>query len=250
MPWTPLQSSGLDYTFTPSNGEMMDSSVVVASAVTGSGWSLMLGEPSGIRVTNVSYLATSDASPAGFEWTGGDIVNTSGSLSVWTPETFEAADSLLYTGSSGGETASTETYAFLIEVDYVARCDEVGPVTRANVSGYDRTSSHVARLVRGERRCLVANFNGAISPSRSIVSATWRSNQPYAVSMADARIKDREVMVNVAAQFGGPGLVKCQVTLDNGEVYNTLFRIEVRQQPWFLGEVSPPIGPYELTVTA
>lgn len=129
-------------------------------------------------------------------------------------------------------------------------CEEHGRVTRAYVSGYQRARVHRAQLVRGERRCLVANFNGAIPPARSIVSATWRTNHPYGVSMSDARIDGRETTVNITAQVGLGAEIKCQVTLDNGEVYNQLFVIRVFTGPWFRDETQPPAGPYELTATA
>lgn len=129
-------------------------------------------------------------------------------------------------------------------------CEELGRVTRAYVSGYQRDRIHRSRLVRGEKRCLVANFNGAIPPARSIVSVTWRTNQGQGIYMQDARIDGREVTVNITAQTGSEAAVKCEVTLDNGEVYNQLFAISVRQSPWFSGEASPPTGPQVLTSTA
>src|ERR1700741_2609083 len=52
-------------------------------------------------------------------------------------------------------------------------CDEVGYVTRARISAYQRNRTSVANLVRGEQRCLIADFNGVLSASRSIVSGVW-----------------------------------------------------------------------------
>lgn len=128
-------------------------------------------------------------------------------------------------------------------------CEELGRVTRAYVSGYQRDRIHRSRLVRGEKRCLVANFNGAIPPARTIASVTWRTNQYQAVFMANARIVGREVAVDITAQIGGPAWVKCEATLDNGEVYNQLFTIEVRHAPWFAGETNPASGPSVLTAS-
>lgn len=132
-------------------------------------------------------------------------------------------------------------------------CEEYGRVTRAYVSGYQRDRVHRSRLVRGEKRCLFANFNGAIPASRVIVSATWRCDQNQAVFMANARITDagRCAAVDITAQIGAGGRVKCQVTLDNGEVYNQLFYVRVFTSPWFFGEsYSFAQGPTELTATA
>jgi hypothetical protein len=129
-------------------------------------------------------------------------------------------------------------------------CDEIGRVTRAYVSAYQRDRVHRSRVVRGEKRCLVANFNGAIPAARSIVSATWRVQQGQTVFMESAKVATRESSVVITAGFGHEAAVKCQVTLDNGEVYNQLFVVSVQDSPWFQGEVTPsPTGPYELTVT-
>lgn len=134
----------------------------------------------------------------------------------------------------------------------IADCEEYGRATRAFVSGYQRDRVHQSRLVRGEKRCLVANFNGAIPPGRTIASAIWRCDQPYAVAMAAGRIfeNDRSTAVDITAQYGNRARIKCQVTLDNGEVYNQLFMVRVFTSPWFQGETQPAAGPYDLTVTA
>lgn len=128
-------------------------------------------------------------------------------------------------------------------------CEEHGRTTRAYVSGYDRARVHRSRLVRGDRRCLIADFNGAIPLSRRIVSATWRTNQAYASILSDARIVGREVAVDMTA---GSGLarIKCVATLDNGEVYSQLFIVRVIGGPWLQGEASPSAGPNELAATA
>jgi hypothetical protein len=131
-------------------------------------------------------------------------------------------------------------------------CKELGTTTRAFVSGYQRTRVHVCSLVRGEKRCLVANFNGAIPKGRIIIGATWRTTQNWASILADASISDdgRSTMVDMTAGWGGPALVKAEVTLDNGEVYNQVFRIAIQSAPYFQGEANPVSGPLELTVTA
>lgn len=133
-----------------------------------------------------------------------------------------------------------------------ATCNEYGRTTRAYVSGYNRTMVHVGKLVRGEKRCLVANFNGAIPKGRVIVSATWRTTQNWAAILNDAKIIEsgRTTSVNMSAGWGGPALVKAEVTLDNGEIYNQVFRIDVQTAPYFQGEANPVSGTTEITVTA
>lgn len=131
-------------------------------------------------------------------------------------------------------------------------CQELGRVTREYVSAYQRGRIHNSRLIRGETRCLVANFNGAIPVGRTITTANWYCLQPYAVAMSNAQITadGRTTQVMIAAQSQGPCTIKVVATLDNGEQYTQMFRIMVRGFPWFVGENVPPIGPYQLTVTA
>lgn len=131
----------------------------------------------------------------------------------------------------------------------VGPCEEYGRATRAFVSGYQRARVHRSRVVRGERRCLVANFNGAIPKARRIVEARWRTNQPHAAILSVPRIKGREVMVDLTAGVG-QAEVKCEVTLDNGEVYNQLFVVRAYAGPWFRNESAPTEGPQELIATA
>lgn len=130
---------------------------------------------------------------------------------------------------------------------------DLGRATTAYVSGYQLDRVHQARLVRGSTRQLVANFNGAIPPGSLIVSAIWRCLVPQSIAMSNAGISEdqRSTSVQIVAQIGCGTTVKCQVTLDTGEVYNQVFGLRVWQSLWFMGEGSPPAtGPYELTVTA
>lgn len=130
---------------------------------------------------------------------------------------------------------------------------DLGRATTAYVSGYQLDRVHQARMVRGATRSLVANFNGAIPPGSLIASATWRCLVPQSIAMSDAVISEdqRSTSVKIAAQIGCGTTVKCQVTLDTGEIYNQVYWLRVFTSPWFMGEVSPPAtGPYELTITA
>ena len=114
------------------------------------------------------------------------------------------------------------TFTFNVEIDVAAPvpppdpvepaadCEEHGRATRAYVSGYQRTRIHRARLVRGERRCLIADFNGAIPAGRTITSVTWRTNQPAGAILSDAGIVvgGRKVRVDLTAG-SGCAQVKC-----------------------------------------
>ena len=134
----------------------------------------------------------------------------------------------------------------------VAACDEYGRTTRAYVSGYDRTRVHESRLVRGEKRCLVADFNGAIGQGRTIASARVRTDQNWAAVLSNGRIEpsNRAVAVDLQAGWGSPAWIKVEATLDNGEVYTQMFRIMLYDRPWFLSEPVPAQGPNEIVVSA
>jgi len=165
------------------------------------------------------------------------------------------------TRSTSDELPDDVEYAFVFEVwepeptppPEPEPCEEYGRATRAFVSGYQRDRVHRSRLLRGERRCLVANFNGAIPPARTISRVIWRCDQNQAVYMENARVaaNGREVAVDITAQIGCGARVKCLATLDNGEVYTQLFIVRVVPAPYFMGEPTwYPQGPTELTATA
>lgn len=130
-------------------------------------------------------------------------------------------------------------------------CDELGRATRAYVSGYDRTRVQQVRLYRFEKRCLVANFNGAFPPARTIVSATWRIDAPEigVISTPHISVNQRETMLMFASQLGGWANVRAEVTLDNGEIYNTIYRVNVREGSWFFNDQAIVIGPFSVSVS-
>lgn len=127
-------------------------------------------------------------------------------------------------------------------------CDELGRVTRIYASGYDRARIHDGRLVRGESRCLVVEFNGAIPVARTVVSVTWRCADPSIIVMSNARIQDcaRSAAVDVRANLPCDTAIKCEATLDNGEAYMQLIRLAVMDSPWF-GDETTASGPTTLT---
>lgn len=130
-------------------------------------------------------------------------------------------------------------------------CDEPGQVTRCYVSIFDAPRIHESRLFQQGKRCLEANFNGALGVGRKIVSVKWSMQTPYSVVMDTARITadQRSTRVNITAAWTGDAWMRAQVTLDNGEIYTQLFHVVVPPSPWF-GDVSPTAGPSELTASA
>ena len=159
---------------------------------------------------------------------------------------YSGPDSLTYTGTIDGITSNVATIAITILPP--APCDELGRVTRAYVSGYQRDRVHRSDLVRGEARCLCAEFRGAINPARSVVSVQWMCQQPYAIFMSNARISGTECAVTISAQAASWCYMKCIATLDNGEQYTQLFYLTIRSAPYFFGEIFPTMsGPTILT---
>jgi hypothetical protein len=124
-----------------------------------------------------------------------------------------------------------------------------GRETRAYVSAYDRSRVHQSRLYRFEKRRLVANF-GALLGERLIRCATWSIDRPEIGVMSDPQISDdaRETSVMFAAQLGGWATVRCQITLDSGEQYVQVFRVNVRRASWFVDDAPILNGPFSLRV--
>lgn len=130
-----------------------------------------------------------------------------------------------------------------------SKCDELGRVTRTYVSGYTLSRQNVARVRRSSKRCVVANFNGALPPGRLITSVRWETTSPWSINMSNARIAtgQRETMVDVLFNFAGWGGILATVTLDNGEIYNAEFSFTVIDNPLYPTATYPNgNGPYRL----
>ena len=131
-------------------------------------------------------------------------------------------------------------------------CTELGRSTRAYVSGYNLSQVSQTRLRRFSKRCVVANFNGALAKGQLITSVRWDCTSPWASYMENARIitGQREVAVDVSFNFSGTAFLKATVTLDNGESYNQQFRFTVVDQPLYPGATyNNANGPYTLTAS-
>jgi len=188
------------------------------------------------------------------------------SLTILTPASNGTAsavgDHLLYTPASGfvgtdeftymatvGGTDSNEAF---VSVNVLERCNELGRTSRTFVTGYSLSRVNVTRVRRMAKRCVVANFNGALDPDRRIVSVRWETTSPWAILMDNARIAfgQRETMVDVTFNFSGWGGLLATVTLDNGEVYNAEFSFTVLDTPLYPTATYPVSnGPYILTAS-
>ena len=137
-----------------------------------------------------------------------------------------------------------------IEID-APSCEEIGRVSRAYVSAHNRTRVHLTQLFPNEKRCLVANLNGAVAKSRTIKRVEWRLDQTGLVAMSDGSIdgRKREAQVTIQARYYGTAAVRCEMTLDNGENYVQMFRVVVQDGPSF-GDSQLAGGPSAIVVDA
>lgn len=280
MAWVALATSGVQHAFVDYSefGGSATWAGSVASVSTGTPpsssqigqWALVFdhvpGRPSvKLRLTAQSFA--SDGNPVEFA-TGtydgsnpvpdtvlAEVANTSLSPATsWAPTPFEVTipftsgeDMGLFSAGTGENGASTNSFLVEVELpDPLPTCEEFGRTTRVYASGYDRQRVHVARLLRGETRCLLADFNGAIAKGRAIASATWRSMGDAVLSSAS--IEGRTTRCTLAASVGGA--IRCEVTLDNGERYVQVIDLRVAASPWFEGETYATSGSKTITVTA
>lgn len=171
---------------------------------------------------------------------------------TYTPDVgYSGPDSFQYTAYSGSNVSNFGTVTVNVTpTDCATWCMELGRATRCYVSGFQRNRVHECRIVRGELRCLIADFNGALPKGQLIVSATWRCWNGSVAVMSNARIKDdqRETAIDLLAALPGGGMIKVEVMNDHGEVYTQLFRVNVTGGFWFEGEPSIAQGPSTLTV--
>ena len=132
-------------------------------------------------------------------------------------------------------------------------CAELGRTTRNYVSGYSLSRQNVTRVRRMAKRCVVANYNGALTKGRTIASVRWETTSPWSLYMSNARIAagGRESMVDVTFNFAGWGGLLCTATLDNGEIYNCEFSFTVIDSPLYPSATyDTNNGPYRLDATA
>lgn len=170
---------------------------------------------------------------------------------VYQPNSgFNGNDSFTYLATVGATNSNTATVHCIVQP--VEPCDELGRTTKAYVSGYNLARRNVARVRRMAKRCVVAQFNGALTKGRKIVSVRWETTSPWALYMSNARIasNQRETMVDVIFNFSGWGGILATATMDNGEVYNQEFEFTVLDAPLYpTADYPTSNGPYRLDAT-
>lgn len=158
---------------------------------------------------------------------------------------FVGSDSFTYHALTADGTSNVAT----ARVRLADTCDELGRTTRLYVSGYTLARPAVSRVRRMAKRCVVANFNGALPTGRQIVSVRWETTSPWAIFMSNPRISldQRQSMLDVVFNFAGWGGVLCTATLDNGEIYNAEFSFTVTDAPLYpTADYPTSNGPYRL----
>ena len=183
--------------------------------------------------------------------------SVSGSSLLYTANAdFSGTDSFRYYASTFGELgtaySSDAIAAVTVAPGLEEPCQELGRTTRNYVSGYTLSRQAVTRVRRQAKRCVIANFNGALPAGRTIVSARWETTSPWSLYMSNPRIAkgQRETMVDVSFNFAGWGGVLCTVTLDNGELYNAEFSFTVIDSPLYPSATyDTNNGPYRLDVS-
>jgi hypothetical protein len=272
MAFVPLADSGVSYVLDGSTDvELVGSAVLttVDGVAFDPDWSILLGDGSvdyNIRITPLPYTSIGQGfgeGPSSFRFTRvdtstGDVVNGDDGETAdeFIPNPVTGTGRKIdYIPGTGTETSRNESWQMLVEIEEVEpaadTCKELGRTTRAFVSGYTLDRVQVVRAARTQRRCLVADFNGAIPVGRQITSVTWRCNSPWITILDTPSISanGRAAQVNAILGNCGFGHVKCSVTLDNGEIYTQVFEVRVVDAPYFAEPYQAP-GPYELTVTA
>lgn len=138
-----------------------------------------------------------------------------------------------------------------LAIEVPVPCEEIGPVSKANASAFNRTRVHSVRVLPGEKRCMVANFGGAVPASRTIASAVWQMESNAVASMANGQLLSpyRETEVTVTAHWPGVAPIECRATFDNGEVYVQRFMVEVLHGGWYF-DTPAPSGALQISLSA
>lgn len=117
-------------------------------------------------------------------------------------------------------------------------------------SAYDRATVQQSWFYPNESRTLTVDFNSAIDPERLIESATFKTWDGSFLNMSSPEISDdqRSLSLRVRSQYGGPGVITCTATLDNGDTLTQQWRVMVQNGPYYNNE-GWTNGPTALSVT-
>lgn len=128
--------------------------------------------------------------------------------------------------------------------------DEYGRTTRAYASGYNITRVSQQRVPRLAKRSVVADFNGAIPPGKTITSVMWQVTAPWSVFMENPQIlpDGRSVSVDCTFNYSGISGLQARVFLSDGDIYSYNYRFTILDQPLYPSDTYlPGAGPYMVT---
>jgi hypothetical protein len=132
-------------------------------------------------------------------------------------------------------------------------CGELGRVTRSFVSGYTAARTEIRRIRRFSKRCVVANFNGAMPKGVTITRVRWETTSPWSIHMSNPRVEStgRTVAIDAAFNFQGLGAMLATATWSNGEITNAEFFFTVLDRPLYpSAHYNNANGPYHLEASA
>lgn len=203
-----------------------------------------------VNVTPVITVSNQPVIPDSLAVMSAPINGTVGVIGVamtYTPNTgFTGTDSFTYQATVGLLESNVATVTITV---VVPDCEELGRITKSYVSGYTAARPEARRVRRFSKRCVVAEFNGAIAPDCTIVHVRFDTTSPWSVLMSNPRIQSsgRSVAIDVAFNFAGWGGIQATVRLSNGEVYNQELQFTVLDRPLYPGAIyNDANGPYTL----
>lgn len=181
----------------------------------------------------------------------GGVAAVSGVSLLYTPNAnYFGSDSFTYEAVYGGITSNVATVGVIV---MPADCTELGRVTRSFVSGYTASRVETRRIRRFSKRCVVADFNGAMPAGVTITHVRWDCTSPWSIFMANPRVESsgRKVAIDASFNFAGSGGLLATATWSNGEITNAEFDFTVLDRPLYPGAVYDSAnGPYVLEADA
>lgn len=108
--------------------------------------------------------------------------------------------------------------------------------TTAYVGKYQLDRVHEVRLFANAKVTLTTSFHAL--ELGQIQSATWYTSSPWSTVLSAPSIQDGRARVKVQAAIPDMSILRCEVTFNNGEVYNQLWRVYVNDAPYFNNPVA------------
>lgn len=114
--------------------------------------------------------------------------------------------------------------------------------TTAYASKYQLDRVHETDLYRAAKVRLTVDFGGALG-AETISTVRWYTSAPWSTILSAPAISGKRVTVFVQGSLPDLSMLKCEVTLSNGEVRNQFWRVRVGESNYYGGETIPAAGP-------